>query len=173
MLKRDVLLLVPPAVCFPSAHPASDVRLQLLSEHTQIRQPGDSFYEIKKAKCLTSQLQCLWVCCRWVAGAGCHLEAGMWHPDFREDLVSGTALATEVQPSVCVSASGWGQQFVRTLEKQVPFSWQGKTGEIQPYLPHSGNERRERERQEMMGADPSCGGTSPWSKVLRRCLSLV
>lgn len=75
--------------------------------------------------------------------------------------------------SVSVSARGWGQRFGRTLEKQVPFSWRGKTYEIQPYLLYLGNERRERERQEMMGVDPSSGGTCSWSKILWRHLSLV
>lgn len=98
------------------------------------------------------------------------LEMGTWHPGFREDLVSGAVLATEVQLCVCVSARGWGQQFVRTLEKQV---MAGENLEIQPCLPHSGNERRERGGQEMVGADPSSAGTYPTYKILWRCLSLV
>lgn len=70
----------------------------------QFRQREDIFHGISKAKCLTLQPQFLWVCCRWMVGGCHHLVVGTWHPVFREGLVSGTALATEVQLCVCVSA---------------------------------------------------------------------
>lgn len=57
--------------------------------------------------------------------------------------------------------------------KASPLLKAGENLEIQPCLPHPGNERRERGGQEMVGADPSSAGTYPRYKILWRCLSLV
>lgn len=117
--KKAVLLLVPPPVRFPSAHPVSDVGcLWLLHEQAGITvQTNRGLFFIPSARRVVSP-RSLWSSRCAAEGWPEHVVAvggERWQPVVREDLGWHAALASEVPLRGCVSARCWGQWFMKSL----------------------------------------------------------